>query len=165
MHLRLETTLPAPADWVWQQVQTCALLRRVTWPLLTFSPAGTTPLPPSWTVGICCELKLHLFGLLPLGQHTIRIVGIHPHQHRLDTEERGSLARVWRHSIRVEPIDQHRCRYADELEIVGRAGLTWPVWCFAQLFYRYRQGRWRRWAACRSPAPTDHPARDLPAAG
>ncbi len=150
MRLRLETELQAPADWVWQRVQTIDLLERVTWPLLMFRSASAAPLPDRWRLDAPCALVLQSFGVLPLGRHTIRLVGFDNDRRTLDFDEQGALARVWRHTIAVEPIDGDRCRYSDDLEIEGRKGSTWAVWCLAAIFYRYRQVRCRRLARLRA---------------
>ena len=56
---------------------------------------------------------------------------------------RGDLAKRWDHRITIEGTDQGTTQYTDRVEV--EAGLLTPgVWAFAQLFYRYRQARWRR---------------------
>jgi hypothetical protein len=53
--------------------------------------------------------------------------------------------RDWRHRITVDGEGWGSTRYMDEIEV--RAGALTPlVWLYANLFYRYRQMRWRRLA-------------------
>ena len=52
---------------------------------------------------------------------------------------------AWSHRITVDDEGWGSTRYLDEIEIA--AGVLTPfVWVYAQLFYRYRQWRWRRLA-------------------
>ncbi len=52
---------------------------------------------------------------------------------------------AWRHRIAVDDEGWGSTRYLDEIEIA--AGVATPfVWVYTQLFYRYRQRRWRRLA-------------------
>jgi hypothetical protein len=60
-------------------------------------------------------------------------------------EDTTVRVRLFFSTIEIDPLagDAGRCRYSDEIEV--RAGALPPlVWLYAQLFYRYRQRRWRR---------------------
>ncbi len=59
------------------------------------------------------------------------------------SREHGGFVRSWEHRIGIEPEGPHRCRYTDEVSIEA-GSFTAAVWAFAHLFYRYRQGRRRR---------------------
>jgi hypothetical protein len=51
---------------------------------------------------------------------------------------------TWDHTIRIAEAPSG-CEYSDE--IVIRAGLlTFLIWLYANVFYRYRQARWRKLA-------------------
>jgi hypothetical protein len=59
------------------------------------------------------------------------------------THEYGGLLTAWDHTLRVEPIDEHRCRYSDTVAIdAGRA--TRLVAAIAVGIYRYRHRRWHK---------------------
>ena len=88
-------------------------------------------------------LKLYLFGFLPLGNHTIRLINIDRSENKIESTESGLLARVWNHTIQFQEIEENRIYYTDTIEI--KAGILTPmIWSFAQLFYRHRQRRWRK---------------------
>jgi hypothetical protein len=89
------------------------------------------------------ETRLRFFHLLPGWSHSLRVVRVDACARHLESEERGGPVRRWDHRIALQPLSEHRCRYVDEIEIEAGA-LTAFVWAFAQLFYRYRQMRWRR---------------------
>jgi hypothetical protein len=58
------------------------------------------------------------------------------------SQESGRLARVWNHTLSFREVAPGAVSYTDEIEI--QAGwLTPGIWLFAQVFYRYRQRRWK----------------------
>lgn len=153
----LTTTLPAPADWVAAQLQTTALFRHITAPLLRF---GTMqgPWPEHWPLGDT-ELRFALFGLVPMGRQTARI-SLHPSDDipgawpLLRDNGTGQLMRVWDHRITVHslpgaPGTPERTCYTDEVFVRARY-LPWVMTpisaAFAWVFYRHRQRRWRKLA-------------------
>jgi hypothetical protein len=140
MLVKISTDLAAPASVVWQAVKQTVTLLHVIRVIIGLSTAEA--LPKQWEVGDIRRVRLVFFHLIPAWQHEIRIARIDETQRELGTEEAGGPVEMWNHRIRVEPRGERVSRYTDEVEI--RAGwLTAPVWLFAQLFYRYRQWRWR----------------------
>lgn len=153
----LTTTLPAPADWVAAQLQTTALFRHITAPLLRF---GTMqgPWPAHWPLGDT-ELRFALFGLVPMGRQTARISvhacdGIPRAWPLLRDNGTGQLMRAWDHRITVHslpgtPGTPERTCYTDEVFVRARH-LPWLMTplsaAFAWVFYLHRQRRWRQLA-------------------
>ncbi len=158
----LTTTLPAPAEWVATQLQTTALFRHITAPLLRFAPVHG-PWPAHWPMGDT-ELRFALFGLLPLGRQTARIsvhpCGIPSAWPVLRDNGTGQLMRVWDHRITVHslPGAPSRTCYTDEVFVRARH-LPWVMTpisaAFAWVFYRHRQRRWLKLA--RGYAHQTHP--------
>ncbi|RZJ11815.1 MAG: DUF3703 domain-containing protein [Acidovorax sp.] len=149
MRVRLSTPLAAPPEWVAAQLQSTAVFRHITAPLMHFKPAKGTPWPTTWSPG---ELSLHmrLLGVLPMGPQTVRI-SIEPALHEgawptLRDNGEGALMRVWDHRITLHPLPGGRTLYTDDIEVVARH-LPWLMTplsaAFAQVFYRHRQRRWR----------------------
>lgn len=144
------TTLPAPAEWVATQLQTTALFRYITAPLLQFATVHG-PWPAHWPLGDT-ELRFSLFGLLPMGRQTARI-SVHPCDGipgawpLLRDNGTGQLMRVWDHRITVHslPGAPERTCYTDEVFVRARH-LPWVMTplsaMFAWVFYRHRQRRW-----------------------
>jgi ligand-binding SRPBCC domain-containing protein len=151
MLVRVTTRLPAPADHVWDAVQRTETLRYVTRGLLGFRLDRGTP--EQFAEGETYRMRLLFFGLLPAWRHEIRVVRV-DHVHReIRTEEHGGPVRAWSHRITVDDEGWGSARYLDEIEIA--AGVATPfVWLYAQLFYRYRQRRWRRLARRLSNQPS-----------
>ena len=140
--VHVESVLSASADAVWAEAKTTALLREVAWPLVRFRPAPGTALPERWPVGVPVELRLYLFGIVPLGGHTLLVERIDDAGRVLQTRERSPLLKRWDHRIVVAPAGSERARYADTVEI-DAGPLTPIVAAVARLFFRHRHRRWR----------------------
>ena len=140
---RIQTQLPTSAERAWS-----ALLKRDTFLYITHGMlgfAGADQWPAEFREGTEVEARLLFFHLVPTWKHHLRIVRVDERKRELISKEHGGFVRQWNHRITIEPQLTQRCRYTDEIEI--RAGLLTPVvWVFAQVFYRYRQMRWRRLA-------------------
>jgi hypothetical protein len=141
----LSTRIDLPAETVWAEVQTAALLVHIAWPLLRFVPVGQEPID-SFKPGGRYLVKLRLFGLLPFGTQWI-VTSVHESEmaewpKRLRDNGHGTMIRRWDHWITITPAADGSTCYRDEVDI--SAGVLTPfIWAFAQLFYRHRQRRWR----------------------
>lgn len=94
--------------------------------------------PERWTQGSTYRFRCYLFGVVPLGAHTIFIERVDPVALEIQSREHEALVRHWDHLIRIRPTPDGNALYSDEIEIT--AGLLTPlVWAFAQWFYRHRQ--------------------------
>jgi hypothetical protein len=143
MITRIHTELPSPAEKVWQ-----ALLKRDTFLYITrgmLGFRGADHWPEFFSEGLEIGTRLMFFHLIPGWKHRLRIVRIDEEKLELESEEEGWVIRKWNHRIFVERVAGQSSLYTDEIEI--QAGLlTGIIWAYAQVFYRYRQGRWRRLA-------------------
>ena len=151
MKISVSTELDAPADRVWAQLKKPETLAYVTRGVLGFRPLGE--IPDEFEEGWVVRVRLFFFHVVPAWKHEIRIVRLDDGARELYTNERGGPVRKWNHLLRVEPLSESRSRYTDEIE-TSAGPLTATVWLYAQLFYRYRQLRWRRLA--RSLATVHH---------
>jgi ligand-binding SRPBCC domain-containing protein len=143
MLVRVTTRLDAPAARVWDTVKRTDTLRYVTRGLLGFRLEGEEP--ERLAEGETYRMRLLFFGVVPAWRHEIHIVRVDDAAREIRTEERGGPVRTWRHRIMVDEEGWGSTRYFDEIEI-GAGFLTPLVALYAQLFYRYRQRRWRRLA-------------------
>ncbi len=142
--VELETSLPCSLGAAWEAVQQRTLLEYVTHPLLKIMPPTLEASPNRFYEGTF-HMRLYLFGFLPLGRHTIRVIKLDADSYELVTEESGTLLTGWNHRITLRTDPSGRTLYRDALELdAGR--LTPVVWLFAEVFYRYRQARWRKLA-------------------
>src|SRR4051794_37649735 len=116
MKIVVKSVLPCSAEKVWKEVNTSRLLLEVIRPVISFRTCSGEPLPERWRVETT-QLRMCLFGFLPLGTHTIEFRKIDASSREILTHEFDSLIRTWDHRIRVEPIDDQSCVYSDEIEV------------------------------------------------
>lgn len=152
MRVTLSTPLDAPPEWVAAHLQSTAVFRHITAPLVHFSPPGDTVWPRLWAPGNF-EVRMRLLGWLPMGPQTVRISIEAPAEPggwpTLRDNGEGGLMRRWDHRITLQPLPGGRTLYTDDIDVVARylPALMTPLSAlFAQLFYRHRQRRWRRLA-------------------
>ena len=102
-------------------------------------------LPSHRAEGFEADLRLKLFGLVPLWVHHQRFSRVDTEHHEILVEERGAPYGRWDHRMSIEVIGADRCRYIDRIEI--DAGWRTPaVWLFAHLLCRKRVARLRELA-------------------
>jgi hypothetical protein len=143
MKVSVESVLPCPAEKVWDEVQRSALLLEVARPLVRIVPANGHQFPERWLEGATVRCKSYLFGIIPLGTHTIFLERIDSVAREIQSRESDSLIRRWDHLVRVQPTSDGWTHYRDEI-IIEAGWVTFFVWLFAQWFYRHRQRRWRQ---------------------
>ena len=82
--------------------------------------------------------------MIPGWTHHITVRRLEPTE--IYTNEHGGPVTVWNHRLTFEPIDEHRCRYTDEIETDdGIKG--WGTRLFIRLMFAHRHRRWRMLAA------------------
>jgi hypothetical protein len=143
--------LPIPAALAWDTVKQPETLRYITKGLLGFRTEGSE-LPQHFAAGETYRVQLLFFGRIPAWWHEIYIVRVDDAEREIVTSEQGGSVKKWNHRITVDERGPWRSHYTDEIEI-GAGPLTPLVWAYAQLFYRYRQWRWRRLARTLADQP------------
>jgi len=133
----ISTVFQENPDRISEELKKINLLKHVSAPILFFTGEGLD----SWKEGRSYTFKLKLFNCIPLGHHEIFVKNLG--RMRLETVEKGTMAKVWNHEIRLEGSTGGHCRYTDEIEIQAGA-LTFFIWIFAHLFYRHRQRKWKK---------------------
>jgi hypothetical protein len=143
MRCFVESIFDCSADKVWEKVQTSSLLFEVMRPLIWMAPVDAPAFPERWVEETSVRGVSYLFGVIPLGTHTLFFERIDPEAREIQSREFDPIVRRWDHLVQVEALEDGRSRYSDEIEI--EAGwLTVAVWLFANVFYRHRQRRWRK---------------------
>ncbi len=137
MIVRKSAVFPASRDVVFEKLQRLETLQAIAKPYASFEPVGTAE--PVWTVGGTSAYRFRLFGVIPLGTHTIHIVRFDPEG--VSSREGNEHVPVWNHDITLIPLDDHHTKYTDRVEI--RAGWKTPFfWLWAKAFYAHRQRKW-----------------------
>jgi hypothetical protein len=139
--IHLETTLPTSAERVWSAMLSPATFLYVCQGLFGM-PALAGRVEPL-RAGERGTGWLFAFHIIPAYRHTIEVIDVDERAGTIRTHEHGGMISVWNHTLHVEPINEHACRYSDTVEIdAGRA--TAFVATIAGGIYRYRQRRWRK---------------------
>ena len=139
MIVQKTSVFPASRETVFQMLQQPETLQYIAWPYATFTPVGE-PLH-TWSVGSISSLRLRLFGIIPFGTHTIRIVRFDPDG--VSSREENVHLPAWNHEIRLKELDGSHTAYTDRVEM--KAGWKTPfIWLWASAFYRHRQRKWIR---------------------
>lgn len=140
MNVCRTSVFPATREEVFSRLQLVEMLQHVAWPYATFEPVGERV--RAWEPGATSSYRFRLFGIVPLGTHTIHVIrfgldeGIYTH-------EGNECVPTWNHEITLADLPDGRCRYTDNVEIV--AGWKTPfVWLWAKAFYAHRQRAWVR---------------------
>lgn len=142
MKATISTLIQANENDMWEELQNVSSLMHVASPLLKFRPEKNHTIPEKWEVGREYKFWLFFLGVIPLGEHCITLAEINPGKKTIISNERGRLAKIWNHIIKILPYNEQAIQYIDEIDI--KAGvLTIPIWLFAHVFYRHRQRRWK----------------------
>lgn len=130
-----------PANEIWNRVKQIATLQYVAYPVFTFLPI--TPITPqsAWQPNTTVTVKVKLFGLLPLGLHTITLTEIDDQHFQLLTHEYSNIFTLWNHHIAVENLTNNTCRYTDTLTIYAKWLTPLAAWVVKR-FFIHRHKRW-----------------------
>ena len=139
MIVQKTSVFPASRDVVFQKLQRLETLQTIAKPYATFEPLDNAA--TAWIVGSKSSYRFMLFGIIPFGIHTIRIVRLDPEG--ISSREGNGHVPVWNHDILLVPIDENHTEYTDRVEI--KAGWkTIFIWLWAKTFYAHRQTKWIR---------------------
>jgi len=143
MIANISTTLESTDENLWEVITKPKSLLYVCSPVLSFTLKEPGILDSRWEVRKKYAFKIRLFKIVPLGSHTIEILSIDKENNTIVSNESGTMASVWNHTITFSMTDQNSLNYLDQIEI--KAGLlTFSVWAFSHMFYRHRQRRWKK---------------------
>lgn len=125
-------------------METAAALARkpkmMTYVLSPVLRAYRLDVPEQIEVGSQGSARLWRFGVIPAWTHHITIKQLDPTE--IYTNEDGGPVHTWNHGLTFAPIDDHRCRYTDEIETDDRLR-GGPTRLFIKLMFRHRHRRWR----------------------
>lgn len=139
MIVQKTSVFPAPRKTVFKKLQKLETLQYIASPFATFEPVGDAV--GVWKEGEKSSYRFRLFGIIPFGIHTIRIIRFSPDG--ISSREGNKHVPVWNHDITLVRLDDNRTRYTDRVEI--HAGWkTVFIWLWANMFYAHRQRKWVR---------------------
>jgi ligand-binding SRPBCC domain-containing protein len=136
----LTTELPISAETAAALARKPETMSYVLSPILRFRGLGV---PEPIEVGTRGSARLWWFGLIPAWTHHLMIRELDATE--IYTNEHGGPVRTWNHRLIFEPVDEHHCRYTDEIETdAGARGALTRL--FIGLMFRHRHRRWQRLA-------------------
>ena len=139
MVVQKTSVFPASRETVFENLRKLETLQYIASPFATFEPVEDAG-------AVCAEgeissYQLRLFGIIPFGNHTIRIIRFSPDG--ISSREGNEHVPVWDHDITLVNLNDDHTEYTDRVEI--HAGWkTVFVWLWANVFYAHRQRKWIR---------------------
>lgn len=126
---------------VFEKLQEIQTLQYIAYPYATFEAVDNQGVL-KWEEGKEFAFQFKLFGFIPFGIHTIRVVCFDADK-GIYTKEGNQFVPTWNHEIILKTIDQDYLQYTDKVEI--NAGWKTPfVYLWATLFYSHRQRKWKK---------------------
>lgn len=139
MTMKKTSVFPATEKEIFERLEKLETLQYIAYPLATFTPVdGNDKLV--WNAGTVSSYKFKLFGFLPFGIHTIKVIHFSLDEGIL-TEETNDHVPVWNHKIIVEKVDSSSTKYTDIVDI-DAGWKTVFVYLWAVCFYSHRQKKW-----------------------
>ncbi len=142
------SVFPADRHTVFGMLRRLDTLQRIARPYMFFAPAEKSR-GAVWEEGKTSSYRLRLFGIIPLGTHTIRVIRF-SESGGICTREGNRHVPVWNHEIELKALPGGKCEYTDRVEI-GAGWKTPFVFWWAKRFYSHRQRRWIRILAGKKP--------------
>lgn len=139
--IAISTHFQAGKSEVFQKLLKLETLQYVAAPYAKFIPVGDDQ-DIIWEEGSTFSFRFYLFGFIPFGIHTIRVL-TSGEETGISTEEHNKHVPIWNHRIYLEAINRATTRYTDEVEI-GAGWKTPIVALWAKAFYTHRQRKWRK---------------------
>ncbi len=145
MIANIQTTFKCSYETVVENLNKSATHKYITSPLMSFTPVKADKYPENWVNGKV-EVHMKLFGLISFGKQIFGVEKIQENnkdEYIIRDNGYGELVRKWDHWVFVRRTHKdNKTIYVDRIEI--KAGfLTVFVWIFANIFYRWRQFRWK----------------------
>ena len=138
--VHVSSVFSASAGEIWSKLSKLETLQYVAAPYAYFRPVDMEK-ELVWREGETAQFRLKVFGFIPMGIHTIRIVEFNKDNYCVCSIESNKQVPVWRHIITLKPSTGQTTYYEDIVEIAAgwKTGFV-SIW--SKMFYRHRQRRW-----------------------
>ncbi len=135
--VRKTSVFPASRKLVFDKLQKLETLQYIAFPYATFTPVDPDD-PLTWKPGKRSSYLFRMWGIIPLGVHTIVIERFDIDE--ISSKEGNGFVPVWNHKIHLKDLGGET-EYTDEVDI-DAGWKTLFVWLWAKAFYAHRQKRW-----------------------
>jgi hypothetical protein len=146
MKARIESTFECKIETIIKYVNLSSTLDYISHPILKFVPVDFSGYPERWENGRY-DVSIKLFSLIPFGRQHIQIEKIKeddPNRYIIRDNGSGDIVKTWDHWIYINKVENSELTsYVDQVEIKAGA-MTFFIWIFAHVFYRWRQYRWKK---------------------
>ncbi len=131
---------PASGRDIFNKLKLIQTLLYIASPYATFIPVNKND-DLMWKKGETLSFRFKLFGAIPFGVHTIKVIDFDEETYQIYTNESNTFVPIWNHRIILEPLGENDSQYTDIVEIY--AGWKTPfVYLWAKSFYSHRQKKW-----------------------
>ncbi len=146
MIANIETRLKCSFETVIENLNKSETHKFITYPMMSFTATNANEYTGDWAEKKL-EVSMKLFGFLPFGKQYFGIEKIQEDdkdEYIIRDNGYGELVHKWDHWVFVRRTNkENKTIYIDRIEV--KAGfLTIFVWLFANIFYRWRQLRWKK---------------------
>ena len=141
MQVKIESVFPCSTERLMKELEKIKSFIYVGKPMVHFVELPGHRLPEYWAEGKYL-VEMRLFGILPLGNQWI-VLSINREERHIRDNGYSSLIKKWDHNITLQEQDKGMTLYRDTIDIEA-GGFTPFVVLFAQMFFRWRQKRWRK---------------------
>lgn len=149
MNIYLKLTLSCSPAVAWEAIQSPAVFRAVSSPLLTMTSLEPAGFPATWSANGPHLVKISLLGLIPMGRQTIDVSFTEETNGVRTMVDSGQaltgplrITHDWNHSMAISAAPAGQTLYRDRL--VVRAGVATPfIWLGMWFFWQYRAIRLR----------------------
>lgn len=136
------SVFPAGRSDIFHKLQELRTLQFIASPYATFTPVDDGSENMIWEEGRTFSFKFKLFGFIPFGVHTIKVIDF-SEQNGIYTHEGNPSVPLWNHRITLKTITEASTLYTDEVEI-NAGWKTNFVYLWAKAFYAHRQRKWKK---------------------
>ena len=137
--IKVSSVFPAAQEIIWPLLSRVETLQHIAAPYAYFKPLNLVD--ETWHEGDIIQFRFRVFGIIPMGIHTIQICEMDRKAGRITSKEYNRTVPVWNHTICLESVGKNSVHYTDKIEI--DAGLITALVCtWAGFFYRHRQRKW-----------------------
>jgi hypothetical protein len=149
MNIYLKLTLDCSPALAWDAIQSPAVFRAVSSPLLKMTSLEHGGFPARWNADGPHLVKISLLGLMPMGRQTIDVSfteGSNGVRTMVDSGQALTgplrITHDWNHSMAISAAASGQTLYRDRL--VVKAGVATPfIWLGMWIFWQYRASRLR----------------------
>ncbi len=131
---------PVSEQYIFHKLKSIQTLQYISSPYATFTPINKSD-DLVWKAGETFSFRFKLFGVIPFGIRTIKVIGFNEETYQIYTNENNTYVPIWNHRILLKSLGDNGSQYTDEVEIY--AGWKTPfVYLWAKSFYTHRQKKW-----------------------